>query len=107
MCAKLVSLGCFTGTPGPTGDTGPTGATGITGPTGTSVTANSMYAANTGGGTITVLLGGTNISLPSIQNLVGFTVNATNNTFTVPATGRYPPEVETNLVRILKPFSLL
>ena len=95
MCAKRVSLGCCTGMTGPTGETGPTGATGEkgptgdTGPTGTSLTANSMYAANTNGGTVIVLLGGTNIPLPSVQNLDGFTVNGANNTFTVPATGRY------------------
>lgn len=92
MCAKRISLGCCTGITGPTGETGPigtTGATGATGPTGTSVTTTSMYAANTSGGSIVVLLGGTNIPLPNIQDLGGFTVNGANNTFTVPATGRY------------------
>lgn len=116
MCAKRSSLGCCTGTSGPTGETGPTGATGLagatglsgntgptgetgitgaigttgaTGATGTSLTANSMYASNTAGATILVLLGGANISLPNNQNLGGFTVNGANNTFTVPATGRY------------------
>lgn len=95
MCAKRVSLGCCAGITGPTGETGPTGdtgATGLIGPTGatgTSATTNSMYAANTSGGTITVLLGGTNIPLPSIRNLDGFAVNGANTTFTVPATGHY------------------
>ena len=86
MCAKLFTAGCSTGTNGPTGTTG---VTGPIGPTGTSVTANSLYASNTVGNTILVVLGGTNVPLPNNQSLGGFTVNGANNTFTVPATGRY------------------
>lgn len=77
------------GDTGPTGLTGPKGDTGPPGPPGTSVTNNSMYASNTVGSTIAVLLGGTNIPLPNNQSLGGFTVNGGNNTFTVPASGRY------------------
>lgn len=75
-----------TGMTGPKGDTGPVGPTG---PPGTSVTSQSMYASNTVGSTIAVLLGGTNIPLPNNHSLGGFTVNGGNNTFTVPASGRY------------------
>ncbi|PAD19891.1 collagen-like triple helix repeat-containing protein [Terribacillus saccharophilus] len=79
----------ITGITGATGETGITGTTGLTGATGEVVTASSMYAANTIGSTILVLLGGTNIPLPSAQNLDGFTYNAGAATFTVPVTGRY------------------
>ncbi|MGG0519212.1 hypothetical protein ABE071_11365 [Priestia aryabhattai] len=48
-----------------------------------------MFAGNTTGSTIGVLVGGTNIPLPSNQDLDSFTANGTNTTFTVPATGRY------------------
>ncbi|WP_228116963.1 collagen-like repeat preface domain-containing protein [Priestia megaterium] len=44
---------------------GPTGATGLTGDTEISFTTNSMFAGNTTGSTITVLLGGSSIPLPS------------------------------------------
>lgn len=101
MCAKIFSSDCSadnigppgppgpTGATGPKGDTGPIGETGPKGDTGTSVTANSMYASNTIGSTIIVLLGGTVVPLPNNQSLGGFTVNSANNTFTVPVTGRY------------------
>jgi hypothetical protein len=119
MCAKLFAAGCCTGTNGPTGETGPTGATGPTGengatgstgetgptgtngatgatgptgetgPTGTSLTANSMYASNTIGSAIVVILGGTSVPLPNNQSLGGFTANGANTIFTVPVTGRY------------------
>ncbi|WP_342512034.1 hypothetical protein MKY34_15545 [Sporosarcina sp. FSL K6-1522] len=79
----------ITGPTGATGSIGVTGPTGATGPTGTSVTSNSMYASNTTGSTIVVLLGGTSIPLPNNQSLDGFTVNGANTTFTVPSTGRY------------------
>lgn len=78
-----------TGATGPTGNTGATGPTGNTGATGGNLTNNSMYASNTTGSIISVLLGGTNIPLPNNQDLSNFTVNSANNTFTVPATGRY------------------
>ncbi|MGG4226989.1 BclA C-terminal domain-containing protein, partial [Bacillus paramycoides] len=78
-----------TGPTGATGPTGPAGATGATGVTGTGVTTNSMFAANTEVSTIVVVIGGTNIPLPDDQSLDGFTANVANDTFTVPATGRY------------------
>ncbi len=71
---------------GPTGPTGNTGPTGITGPI---ITTNSMFANNTLGGPISVILGGTNIPLSNNQSLGNFTVNATNDIFTIPVTGRY------------------
>lgn len=105
MCARIKSSCCDplgpTGPTGETGATGPTGVTGITGvtgatgvtgvtgPTGPIVTANSMYASNTTGSTILVILGGTLIPLPSNQSLGTFTVNGANTVFTVPVTGRY------------------
>ncbi|AZV66295.1 hypothetical protein DT426_11640 [Bacillus cereus] len=69
--------------------TGPTGNTGPTGSTGSIVTTNSMFANNTLGGPISVILGGTNIPLSNNQSLGNFTVNATNDIFTIPVTGRY------------------
>ncbi|MFX0109937.1 BclA C-terminal domain-containing protein, partial [Bacillus pumilus] len=73
-----------TGATGATGDTGPTGATGPTGPTQTA-----LYAGNTTGPTIITVLGGTNIALPSNQNINGFAPNGSNDTFTVQQTGKY------------------
>ncbi|MEK4335216.1 BclA C-terminal domain-containing protein [Bacillus sp. FSL K6-1106] len=78
-----------TGATGPTGVTGSTGATGDTGPTGTSLTTNSMYASNTSGSTVLVVLGGTAVTLPNNQSLDGFTVSGGNTVFTVPVSGRY------------------
>ncbi|MGF9725399.1 collagen-like protein, partial [Bacillus safensis] len=74
---------------GVTGPTGATGSTGVTGPTGTSVTANSMYASNTSGSTVLVVLGGTAVSLSNNQTLDGFTASGGNTVFTVPVSGRY------------------
>lgn len=51
--------------------------------------SNSMFASNTAGSTVLVVLGGTNVPLPSNQNLDSFTVNGANTVFTVPVTGRY------------------
>jgi len=48
-----------------------------------------MSALNTTGQTITVILGGTDVPLPSEQHLGGFTANAANTVFTVPDTGTY------------------
>lgn len=73
MCAKLNACGCSRGATG----------------TGGSVTGNSMYASNTVGSTIAVLLGGSPVPLPNNQSLDGFTVNGGNNMFTVPVAGRY------------------
>lgn len=53
------------------------------------VTNNSMYASNTTGTTIVVVLGGTLVSLPNNQDLDGFVVNGANTIFTVPVSGRY------------------
>ncbi|HDR4909486.1 TPA: hypothetical protein QCR48_006158 [Bacillus cereus] len=63
--------------------------TGPTGSTGAIVTTNSMFANNTLGGPISVILGGTNIPLSNNQSLGNFTVNASNDIFTIPVTGRY------------------
>ncbi|WP_144679547.1 collagen-like protein, partial [Bacillus altitudinis] len=79
-----------TGPTGATGSTGPTGATGSTGPTGASgPTDTALYAGNTTGPTIITIAGGTNIALPSNQNINGFTPNGLNDTFTVQQTGKY------------------
>lgn len=88
------------------GDTGPTGPTG---PTGTNVTANSMYASNTIGSTVVVLLTGTSIPLPSNQSLATFTANGANTTFTVPVTGRYylTYQINTTLALLLNSRLLL
>jgi len=48
-----------------------------------------MSALNTTGQTIAVILGGTDVPLPSEQNLDGFTVNGANTVFIVPDTGTY------------------
>ncbi|WP_407705144.1 BclA C-terminal domain-containing protein, partial [Terribacillus saccharophilus] len=90
-----------TGAVGPTGVPGITGSTGLTGATGTGVTDSSMYAANTSGSVIAVLLGGTNIPLPNAQNLDGFVYNGGAATFTVPATGRYYITYQINVTAAL------
>ncbi|SET77028.1 hypothetical protein SAMN05216389_12639, partial [Oceanobacillus limi] len=95
------------GAPGPTGATGATGptgapgATGATGPTGDSVTETSAFAANTGGETIAVVLGGTEVPLPDAQTLDGITVDGTNTVFTVPEDGRYFISYSINLTASL------
>lgn len=48
-----------------------------------------MYASNTTGSTILVILGGSLIPLPTNQSLGTFTVNGVNTIFSVPVTGRY------------------
>lgn len=48
-----------------------------------------MSASNTTGGTVNVVLGGTDVPLPNAQSLDGFTANGTNTSFTVPETGTY------------------
>lgn len=80
---------------GPTGSAGDAGAAGITGPTGApaptpppSVTAG--FAANTAGGLITVLVGGTNISFPSVQLLSSdITLTNSNTLFKLNTGGVY------------------
>ena len=79
----------LTGPTGPTGFTGLPGITGPTGFTGLNITTNSMFANNTSGGPISVILGGTNIPLSNYQSLGNFTVNDSNDLFTIPVTGRY------------------
>ncbi len=87
-----------TGAQGPTGVAGPIGATGATGP---SVTSTAMSALNTTGQAITVILAGTDVPLPSNQNLDGFTANAANTVFTVPDTGTYLVSYRVNLTEDL------
>lgn len=53
------------------------------------VTADSMFATNTVGPTIASVTAGTNVPLPNNQSLSSFTVNGSNDTFTVPVSGRY------------------
>lgn len=75
---------------GPTGATGSTGATGATGPTGASSTNSNGFAANTTGATVAVIVGGTNVPLPSNQLLSpDITVDNTNSIFTIANAGRY------------------
>lgn len=78
---------------GPLGSTGPAGATGATGPTGAAgpnPTATAGFAANTTGASLSILLGGTNIPLPSAQLFsAGITANAGNTVFTIATAGRY------------------
>lgn len=51
---------------------------------------SSGFAANTAGAVIPVVLGGTDVPLPSSQNLgTGITPDGTNTIFTVAAAGRY------------------
>ena len=78
---------------GPTGEQGLQGIQGPVGPTGeagTNTTATSAFAANTGGATIAVVLGGTNIPLPDTQNISADIIPSGGNTvFTVQTAGRY------------------
>lgn len=83
------------GPTGPTGPAGDAGAAGATGPTGAAAplpppSATAGFAANTGGGVITVLVGGTNLTFPNMQLLSpGITVNGANNQLTVATAGYY------------------
>ncbi|MGH0487021.1 BclA C-terminal domain-containing protein [Bacillus mycoides] len=76
-------------------NTGPTGSTGI------NITTNSMFANNTVGGTVSVVLGGTNILLSNNQSLNSFAVNSANDLFTVPVTGRYYLSYQINTATVL------
>lgn len=82
-----------TGATGVTGAVGPTGADGPTGPTGatgSNVTATAMYAGNTTGGIVAVVVGGTDIPLPSAQILpADITSSGGDTIFTVLTAGRY------------------
>ncbi|WP_216700869.1 BclA C-terminal domain-containing protein, partial [Priestia filamentosa] len=83
------------------GVTGVTGPTGLTGATGTAVTATSLNAVNTGGSVYAVVLGGTNIALPTQNIGGGITANAGNTVFTVPTTGRYYITYQINITAAL------
>ena len=70
--------------------------------TGTVFTNINSFAANTGGGIIAVVLGGTNVPLPNNQILNGgITVNGANDTFTVPSSGSYMISYQANLTEAL------
>ncbi|PFR38732.1 BclA C-terminal domain-containing protein [Bacillus cereus] len=69
--------------------------------TGSIVTTNSMFANNTLGDPITVILGGTNIPLSNNQSLGNFTVNASNDIFTIPVTRRYHLTYQVNTTTAL------
>lgn len=92
----LVGATGATGANGPDGATGPAGAVGATGPTGITgasgpnPTATAGFAANTAGGSITIAVGGTDLSLPNAQVLsANITVGSGNTVFTVQPAGRY------------------
>jgi hypothetical protein len=91
----------LTGATGVTGPTGLTGVTGLTGATGTAVTATSLNAVDTGGSVYAVVLGGTNITLPTQNSGGGITANAGNTVFTVPTTGRYYITYQVNITAAL------
>lgn len=80
---------------GPAGPAGPLGVDGLTGPTGAAAptpppTATAAFAANTGGGLITVLVAGTDLAFPSTQLLSpDITLTNGNTLFTVNTTGLY------------------
>ncbi|WP_425463724.1 NTTRR-F1 domain [Metabacillus indicus] len=93
--------GGATGPVGPTGPQGFPGATGATGPSGEGVTQNSMYASNTSGSVIAVVLGGTDVPLPDNQSLDSFTANGANTSFNVPAAGRYYLSYQVNTTAAL------
>lgn len=64
--------------------------------------ASSGFAANTTGAVIPVVLAGTNIPLPSVQNLgTGISVNGANTVFTVANSGRYRIAYSVNLTAAL------
>ena len=60
-----------------------------------------MFANNTLGDPITVILGGTNIPLSNNQSLGNFTVNASNDIFTIPVTRRYHLTYQVNTTTAL------
>lgn len=83
------------GPDGPDGPAGPTGETGPAGPTGPPAptpppSATAGFAANTSGGLITVLLGGTDIAFPNVQLFSpDMTLTGGNTTVTVNTAGLY------------------
>ena len=79
-----------TGATGAAGDTGPAGDTGRAGAAAPNLSATAVFAANTAGSTISVIVAGTNIAFPSVQVLSpDITVNGANTVFTVVPFGRY------------------
>jgi hypothetical protein len=77
------------GPAGPDGETGLTGSAGPPAPT-PPPTATAGFAANTNGGLITVLLGGTDITFPSVQLFSpDITLTGGNTTVTVNTAGLY------------------
>lgn len=79
-----------TGPTGATGNTGNTGTVGITGSLGPNPTSTAAFAANTGGSSILVVLGGTTINLPNAQVMSpDITVNVPNTIFTINTSGLY------------------
>ncbi|WP_147534300.1 BclA C-terminal domain-containing protein [Bacillus marasmi] len=64
-------------------------------------TEDSMYASNTTGSVISVVLGGTNVPLPNNQNLSSFSVNGANDTFTIPMNGLYFISYQVNITAAL------
>ncbi|WP_337098676.1 BclA C-terminal domain-containing protein [Paenibacillus sp. YIM B09110] len=98
--ATGVGVAGATGATGATGVglTGATGGTGATGATGTVFTDVHAYAANTVGTVIAVVLGGTNVPLPSSHVLTGgFVINGANEIITIPSTGTYMFSYQVNL----------
>ena len=77
------------GVEGHTGPTGPQGLQGIQGVTGAGVSINSMCALNAQHSTISIVTGGTAISLPDYHVLDSYHVNAGSTVFTIPQTGIY------------------
>lgn len=62
----------------------------------------SSFAANTSGSVIAVVLGGTDVPLPSDQNFSGgITVNGSDDEFTVPNSGRYRIAYDVNMTSSL------
>lgn len=92
------------GDPGPAGDEGPAGLTGAAGAPAPlpPPTATAGFGANTAGGLISVLVGGTNISFPSVQLLSpDITVTGSNVVFNVATPGYYRISYHVNLTAAL------
>ncbi|WP_028591939.1 BclA C-terminal domain-containing protein, partial [Paenibacillus massiliensis] len=94
-----------TGATGATGDAGAigaTGATGATGETGTSLTASSIFGANTTGGLLTLVLGVVDVPLPDNQVVgPGTAFNGTSTVITLTEAGNYFVSYSVNLTAAL------
>lgn len=77
------------GPQGPQGDPGPAGPPGADGQDGASGFGDYGFAGNTASPVIAVVLGGTSVPLPDVQNLSGVVPDGTNTNFTVATTGVY------------------